>query len=244
VTPQLLAAEGGTSISPSEHAGQFELFGLTFNGDTIWNSLLAAVIVLALGFFVRSRVTSEVPNKVQLAYEALTNYMVEQVQGRMGRRPAEFLMPLCVALFAFILVCNSFVLLEVGSPAPIRPPTSDVNLVYAMALFVFVSAWVWGFRERGAGTLKRFVQPYAVLLPLNLIEEIAKPLSLSLRLFGNILSGSIMVAVISLIPWWGLWLPNVAWKMFDLFIGVIQALIFSLLTIMQFFSPAVSEEGH
>jgi F-type H+-transporting ATPase subunit a len=47
-----------------------------------------------------------------------------------------------------------------------------------------------------------------------------------------------------LIPWWGLWLPNVAWKLFDLFIGVIQALIFSLLTIMQFFSPAVSEEGH
>jgi F-type H+-transporting ATPase subunit a len=232
------------SISPSEHVGQFQLFGLTFNGDTMWNSVIAALIVLGLGFFVRSRVTSEVPNKVQLAYEALTNYMVEQVQGRMGRRPAEFLMPLTIALFAFILVCNWFVLVEIGKPPPLKPPTSDVNLVYAMALFVFFAAWVYGFRERGAGTLKRFVQPYSVLLPLNVVEEIAKPLSLSLRLFGNILSGSIMVSVIALMPVYVLWLPNTIWKLFDLFIGAIQALIFALLTIMQFFSPAVSEEGH
>jgi len=232
------------SVSPNEHVGQFHLFGMTFNGDTMWTSTIAALIVVGLGFFVRSRVTSEVPNKVQLAYEALTNYMVEQVQGRMGRRPAEFLMPLTIALFAFILICNWFVLLEVGHPPVLKPPTSDVNLVYALALFVFVAAWVYGFRERGAGTLKRFVQPYAVLLPLNVVEEIAKPLSLSLRLFGNILSGSIMVAVIALMPAYVLWLPNSVWKLFDLFIGAIQALIFALLTIMQFFSPAVSEEGH
>lgn len=237
-------ASGGSSISPSEHVGQFELFGMTFNGDTMWTSTLAALIVLGLGFFVRSRVTSEVPNKVQLAYEALTGYMVEQVQGRMGRRPAEFLIPLVVMLFAFILICNWLGVIPSGHPEVLRPPTADVNLVYALALFVFVSAWVYGFREQGTRTLKRFVQPYALLLPLNLIEEIAKPISLSLRLFGNILAGTIMVSVIALIPWWGLWVPNAAWKLFDMFIGAIQALIFTLLTIMQFFSPAVSEEGH
>lgn len=243
MTTQVLASGGG-SISPSEHVGQFQLFGMTFNGDTMWVSTIAAIIVVGLGFFVRSRVTSEVPNKVQLAYEALTNYMVEQVQGRMGRRPAEYLMPLSIALFAFILVCNWFVLVEIGQPPPLKPATADANLVYAMALFVFVSAWVYGFRERGTGTLKRFVQPYAVLLPLNLVEEIAKPLSLSLRLFGNMLSGSIMVAVIALMPVYVSWAPNAVWKLFDMFIGAIQAVIFSLLTIMQFFSPAVSEEGH
>jgi len=243
VTTAVLAS-GGSSISPSEHVGQFELFGMTFNGDTMWTSTLAALIVLGLGFFVRSRVTSEVPNKVQLAYEALTGYMVEQVQGRMGRRPAEFLIPLVVMLFAFILICNWLGVIPSGHPEVLRPPTADVNLVYALALFVFVSAWVYGFREQGTRTLKRFVQPYALLLPLNLIEEIAKPISLSLRLFGNILAGTIMVSVIALIPWWGLWVPNAAWKLFDMFIGAIQALIFTLLTIMQFFSPAVSEEGH
>lgn len=236
-------AQGG-SVSPSEHVGKFELFGLVFYGDTMWTSTLAAVIVVAAGFYVRSRVTSEVPNKVQLAYEALTNYMVDQVVGRMNRRPAEFLLPLAVTLFAFILLINWIGLIPSGHPEYLRPATADVNLTYALAIFVFVAAWVYGIRERGTGTLKRFVQPYSFLLPLNVIEEIAKPLSLSLRLFGNILSGTIMISVIALIPWWGLWLPNAAWKLFDLFIGAIQALIFSLLTIMQFFSPAVSEEGH
>ena len=244
MTTGFLAAEGGSSISPSEHVGQFEFLGMTFNGDTMWTSTIAALIVSGAGFYVRSRVTSGVPNKVQMAYEALTGYMVDQVQGRMGRRPAEYLAPLTLALFAFILVSNWLGVIPSGHPEFLKPPTSDVNVAYALALFVFVSAWVWGFREQGAGTLRRFVQPYVALAPLNVIEEIAKPISLSLRLFGNILSGTIMISVIALIPWWGLWLPNAAWKLFDLFIGAIQALIFALLTIMQFFSPAVSEEGH
>lgn len=240
----VLLAEGGSSISPSEHIMKFEFLGMVFYGDTMLTSTLVAVIVLALGFFVRSRVTSEVPNKVQMAYESVTGYMVSQVEGRMGRRPAEFLAPLVIALFFMILLINWVGLIPSGHPEVLRPATADVNFVYAIALFVFVSAWVFGFMEQGTGTLKRFVQPYAALLPLNIIEEIAKPLSLSLRLFGNILAGIIMVSVIALIPWWGLWLPNAAWKLFDMFIGAIQALIFALLTIMQFFSPAVSEEGH
>jgi len=239
-----LAAAGGGSISPSEHVGEFEFLGMSFYGDTMWTSTLAAIIVVGAGFYVRSRVTSQVPNKVQMAYESLTSYMVEQVQGRMGRRPAEFLAPLTVALFAFILVSNWLGLLPTGHPETLRSPSADVNMAYALAAFVFVAAWVWGFREQGTRTLRRFVQPYVALAPLNIIEEIAKPISLSLRLFGNILSGLIMISVIALIPWWGLWLPNAAWKLFDLFIGAIQALIFSLLTIMQFFAPAVSEEGH
>lgn len=241
MTAELLASG---SISPSKHVGKFYLFGMQFYGDTMWTSTLAAVIVVAGGFYVRSRVTSQVPNRVQLAYEAVTGYMVSQVQGRMGRRPAEFLTPLIIALFFFILVNNWLGLIPSGESHYLRPATADVSLVYALALFVFVSAWVWGIREQGAGTLKRFVQPYALLLPLNLIEELAKPISLSLRLFGNILASFIMVSVIALIPWWGLWLPNAAWKLFDMFIGAIQALIFCLLTVMQFYSPAVSEEGH
>ena len=237
---EILAAE----ISPSKHSGKFELFGLVFYGDTMWTSTLVAVIVIGAGFYVRSRVTSGVPNRVQLAYESVTGYMVSQVQGRMGRGPAEFLAPLIIALFFFILLNNWLGVVPSGEAHYLRPATSDVNLVYALALFVFVSAWVWGIKEQGTGTLKRFVKPYVALLPLNVIEELAKPISLSLRLFGNILAGFIMVSVISLIPWWGLWLPNAAWKLFDMFIGGIQALIFCLLTVMQFYSPAVSEEGH
>lgn len=238
-----LAAEGG-SISPSEHIGKFYLFGLQFYGDTMWMSTLAAAVIVGGGFFVRSRVTSAVPNKVQTAYEALTGFMVSQVEGRLPRRTMEFVLPLAVTLFAFILAVNWIGLIPSGHPEVLRPATADVNFVYALALFVFVTAWVWGLREQGMRTFRRFAQPYVAMLPLNIIEEIAKPISLSLRLFGNILAGIIMVSVIALIPWWGLWVPHAAWKAFDMFIGAIQALIFALLTIMQFFSPAVSEDGH
>lgn len=244
ITGFLAEGGGSPSISPGEHVGQFEFLGMTFNGDTLWTSAIAAIIVVGAGFYVRSRVTSEVPNKVQMAYEALTSYMVDQVQGRMGRRPAEYLAPLTIALFAFILIANWLTVIPSGHPEYLRPPTSDANFPYALAVFVFVSAWVWGFREQGVRTLRRFVQPYPLLTPLNVIEEIAKPISLSLRLFGNLLSGVIMISVIALMPAYVLWLPNAAWKLFDMFIGAIQALIFALLTVMQFFSPAVSEEGH
>ena len=74
----------------------------------------------------------------------------------------------------------------------------------------------------------------AFLAPINLVEEIAKPISLSLRLFGNIFAGGIMVTLIALFPAWIMWAPNAIWKAFDLFVGLIQAFIFSLLTILYF----------
>ena len=74
----------------------------------------------------------------------------------------------------------------------------------------------------------------AFLAPINIVEEIAKPISLSLRLFGNIFAGVIMVALIALFPPYIMWAPNAIWKTFDLFVGLIQAFIFSLLTILYF----------
>jgi F-type H+-transporting ATPase subunit a len=72
------------------------------------------------------------------------------------------------------------------------------------------------------------------MLPLTILEEIVKPFTLALRLFGNIFAGGIMLAIIGLIPIWGFWGPNIVWKLFDMFIGLIQAFIFSLLTVIYF----------
>jgi F-type H+-transporting ATPase subunit a len=80
------------------------------------------------------------------------------------------------------------------------------------------------------------------MFPINLVEEIARPITLSLRLFGNIFSGVILVSLIALFPAYILWAPNAIWKLFDLFIGLIQAFIFALLTILYFGSVAPSEE--
>jgi F-type H+-transporting ATPase subunit a len=84
----------------------------------------------------------------------------------------------------------------------------------------------------------------AFLAPINLVEELAKPISLSLRLFGNIFAGGILVALIALFPPYIMWLPNAIWKSFDLFVGAIQAFIFALLTILYFSQSMELDEDH
>jgi len=242
VTTDVLA-QGGSIEPPGKHIAQFEFLGMMFNGDTMWTSAIAALIVLGGAFFVRSRITSGVPGGVQLAYEGVTNYLSDQVESRLGRRPAAFAIPLTVTLFSFILVANWLQIFPSGHPELLKPPTADANLPYAMALFTMGCVWFFGIRENGLRYFKHFVQPSVVMLPINAIEEIVKPVTLSLRLFGNILSGTIMISLITLFPAWLLWVPNTAWKLFDLFIGAIQAFIFSLLTVIYFSQAAGEEQG-
>ena len=84
----------------------------------------------------------------------------------------------------------------------------------------------------------------AILAPINIIEEIAKPISLSRRLFGNMFAGGILVALIAMFPWYVQWAPNAIWKTFDLFVGLIQAFIFALLTILYFSQSMELDEHH
>lgn len=217
------------------------VLGLTLNLDTVYTTAAAAVIVVALGLLLRLKITSGVPSGVQLFWESLTSYIAEQVETRLGRRLAGNVVPLAVTLFVFILVANWISVLRVGQHP--EPPTSDANLPYALAVLVFVCFVAAGIRRSPKAYFSHFVTPYPALLPINLVEELSKPISLSLRLFGNLFSGTIMLSLIGLFPAYLAWAPNSAWKLFDLFIGVIQALIFALLTII-YFGQAAGEEGH
>jgi F-type H+-transporting ATPase subunit a len=146
---------------------------------------------------------------------------------------------LAVALFFFILIANWFELVpsewnhDTGHLLP--APTADTNLTYALALMVILGVWTYGIREKGVkGYFKHFVEPFPILLPLNIIEELVKPVTLALRLFGNIFAGGIMIALIGLLPIYVFWAPGILWKLFDMFIGGVQAFIFALLTILYF----------
>jgi F-type H+-transporting ATPase subunit a len=241
-TSVVLAAEEGT-ITPGGHwTGEF--LGLTFNLDTIIGTLIAAVIVCGLGYFMARQATKGRPSGLQVAFEALTSWVQGQVRDGMGVRAPRGIVGLCVTLFTFILIANWLAALP--SEHYIPPPTSDVNLVYPMALLVIVWVNVAGIRQRGAKSyFSHFTKPYAFLAPIEFITQyFSRPLSLALRLFGNIFAGGIMVSVIALMPAYILWAPNAAWKLFDMFIGAIQALIFTLLTLI-YFSEAVGsqEEG-
>jgi F-type H+-transporting ATPase subunit a len=250
----LAAEEGGAAIHVGHHTLVFEMFGMTFNGDTILATAITAVIVIALAFFLKTKVTSTgVPGGVQLFWEALTIQMRQQIEGSIGMKVAPFVLPLSVTIFVFILVSNWLGVLPLqyggsdGAAAELyKPPASDINFVLALALFVFLAYHAAGIWRRGiiGHPIKVVKGHVAFLAPINIVEEFAKPISLALRLFGNIFAGGILVALIAMFPWYVQWAPNAIWKTFDLFVGLIQAFIFSLLTILYFSQSMELDEEH
>jgi F-type H+-transporting ATPase subunit a len=232
------------NITPGEHI-EWHAFGLTFNGDTITGTLIAGAILVILGLMLRRSANLREPGKLQIFFEGVTAEVEKQVEGSMGIKTAPFVVPLAEALFLFILIANWIAIIPTGHhPEYAPPPASDVNLTYALALLVIGTMHVVGIRKKGVrgyyGHL--FRKPYA-LIPLNIIEEVMKPVTLALRLFGNIFAGTIMLALIAAMPAFILWLPEILWKLFDSAIGLIQAFIFGLLTVLYFSSIAPAEEG-
>src|SRR5690348_8058789 len=246
-------------INPGHHPTR-ELFGVTFNLDTVTSTLIAGTIVLILGFLVRRALTKKtadhVPTKLQLIWEGVVGEVNRQVEDNLGRIHP-YVAPLAITIFFFILISNWLEMIPSGlnehTGELLPAPTSDTNLTYALGIMAVASVWVYGIRTKGLkGYLKHFVEPYPVLLPLNILEELVKPITLALRLFGNIFAGGIMLALIaSLIQGWKIsgfplgeplgGVLNVVWKLFDMAIGGLQAFIFALLTVLYF---AMASAGH
>jgi F-type H+-transporting ATPase subunit a len=237
-------------IKIGEHV-QKQFLGMTFNMDTIWTTLVAGTIVVVLGFWARSQLTRDtadhVPTKLQIIWEGVVNQVKEQVEDNLGE-VNPFAVALAVSLFFFILIANWLEMIpsEPNEHFHLLPaPTADTNLTYAMALTVMIGAWSYGISQKGVkGYFSHFMQPYKFLLPLNIIEEITKPISLALRLFGNIFAGGILLALIASLTAWTVGvipvggvlsvLFGIMWKLFDMAIGGIQAFIFALLTVLYF----------
>jgi F-type H+-transporting ATPase subunit a len=225
------------NINPGEHV-QWHVFGVALNGDTIIGTLIAGAIVIGLGLLIRRHASVENPTKLQLTYEAVVENVEAQVEESNGVKTAPFVVPLALTLFMFILVANLIALVPTGHhPEYVPPPASDVNLTYALAVVVIVWMHAAGIRRKGfRGYYHHLFQPYWFMFPINVVEELAKPITLALRLFGNIFSGVIMVALIAAFPAYLLWAPQIVWKLFDAGIGIIQAFIFALLTVLYFAS--------
>jgi len=234
--------------SELDHIGShptWQLGSLVFNSDTIIATVVSAAVVLLLGFLVRSKVSAQNPGKLQLAFEGLVGWVNDTVEANLGRLHP-FVVPLAFALFIFILVANLVHFLPTNHL--LVPANADTNLTYAMALLVIVGVHVFAVKHHGlAEYLKGYLKPYPVMAPLTVLEELIKPFTLALRLFGNIFAGGIMLALIGQLPFFVQWLPSVIWQLFDIFIGLIQAFIFALLTILYFGMAASGhggDEGH
>jgi F-type H+-transporting ATPase subunit a len=233
------------NITIGDHHSVWHVAGLTIYGDVVWTTLLAAAIVMTFGLVMRRKVTSGVPGKLQLLWELLVEQVSDLASSAIGPEGLPFV-GMGVTIGLFILVCNWLAFIPSGDPGFLAPPTGDVNLPLALALIVFFTVHYNSVKARGVGGyFKHYAQPYAALTPINIIEEITKPITLTFRLFGNIFSGVLMISVIvTLIPPYLSWIGLAIWKPFDeLFIGAIQAFIFALLTIM-YLGMGMSKDQH
>jgi F-type H+-transporting ATPase subunit a len=233
------------TIEVGQHAVTGRFLGMTFDMDIIWATLFAMIVVLLLGFLMVRTVTPGVPGKLQLFWETLVEQVRELTDSAIGPAGRKYV-PLAAGIFIFLLVCNWMEIIPSGhNPEWFPAPTADVNLPLAMALSVIVLVHFESIRVRGfKGYVKHYFTPYPIMFPINVIEEITKPITLTFRLFGNLFASVLMVSVITaLLPIYLVPIGELVWKPFALFVGAIQAFIFALLTII-YLSIAVTVEEH
>jgi F-type H+-transporting ATPase subunit a len=234
----LTSAVLAVTITPGVHITR-KLFGITYNLDDAFAVLVAGALMIVLGLILRAKATSGVPGKFQLVFETVVVAATNQARNTMGEQGL-FAVPLAVVLFFFILICNWFEIIPTALPGHFQAlpaPTGDINMPLALAVLVIVIVHFTWIRVNG---IKRYIahyfRPYKFLFPINVIEELVKPLTLTLRLFGNIFAGGILISLIATFPAkWIIPIPifQFIWKMFDaFFVSPVQAFIFSLLTVI------------
>ena len=159
--------------------------------------------------------------------------LLDQVEATMGPKGKK-LAPLIITLFLFLLVSN-----WLGLVPKLTSPTNDLNTTLGLALMIVGMVHILGMVNKGIFTyLKHFIEPHFLFLPINIVEEIAKPVTLSFRLFGNILAGEIMLVILgTLVPYF---VPTL-WLAFSIMVGLIQAFIFTILSIA-YLSNAVTDQ--
>lgn len=208
--------------------------------DSIVNFVIVALLIFIFAFIVNKKAKNvnaeETPSMFFNVVELLIETINSLVTSTMGAHNIKFA-PYILTIFVFILCSNLFGLLG------FTPPTSDYSVTFALALATFGIVQVNAIKSSGGfgKYLKGFLEPYILLSPLNVIGELANPVSLSFRLFGNILSGSLIMAL--LYGFLGYLAPIIAPPFhiyFDIFSGVLQAFIFTMLT-MVFIAGATGE---
>nr|YP_009238159.1 ATP synthase CF0 A subunit [Chromochloris zofingiensis]AMO01037.1 ATP synthase CF0 A subunit [Chromochloris zofingiensis] len=199
------------------------------HGQVLMTSWVVLGIIFTLAFLGNSSL-KQTPDGLQNFTELVTEFIRDLAKTQIGDEYLKWV-PFLGTLFLFILVSNwsgallPWALIELPS-GELAAPTNDINTTVALALLTSISYFYAGIRKKGLGYFKRYVQPAAFLLPINVLEDFTKPLSLSFRLFGNILADELVVGVlVALVP---LFVP-IPIMLLGVFTSAIQALVFATL---------------
>ncbi len=212
-------------------------------------------MLIALVFFawIGASYRSAFVNKKQTVIEGVINYIADLATGVLGRA-GEAYVPFFIALFIFIFLLNQFGTLPfkaLGLPFG-GSPTADLNTTVPYAVMIFLMIQVAGIRKFGIGFYKHLAKPFAILTPINVLEELARPATLAARLFFNIFVGELLFIVVASIVTAKVMIGPVNLSLavtvvpffiqfFNFFVGTIQAFLFTLLAIV-YLSLAIAED--
>jgi len=204
-----------------------EVFGVdVWITQSVFNTwlIMAALCLFAAVVRIKLRKFKAVPRGFQNVIELAVESFDKIVKSAAGE---EFMVlgNWFFMVFAFIFVAN------ISGIVGLRPPTADWNTAFALALATFVLIQAMGIRHRKGKYLKSFIEPNFVFLPLNIIGELSRPISLSFRLFGNVLAGYILSALVYDSRFLRILLPVALHAYFDLFAGLLQTYIFCVLSL-------------
>lgn len=247
----------GEVLTPQEYIGhhltQLRVgTGLwSINIDSMFFSVVLGVLFLVIFRKVAKNATSGIPGKLQTAVELVVGFVDSSVRD-MYHGKSKVIAPLALTVFVWVFLMNLMDLLPIdllptigerylGLPALRVVPTADVNVTLSMALGVFILILFYSINIKGVSkfvkelTMQPFNHP--IFIPINLILEgvslLSKPVSLGLRLFGNMYAGElIFILIAGLLPWWSQWALSLPWAIFHILIITLQAFIFMVLTIV------------
>jgi ATP synthase F0 subcomplex A subunit len=210
------------------------IFGLPLT-ETLVNTWIVMAMILVVCFLL-TRNMKKIPGKAQVIAETIVTVMDNLVAQTMGKDKMGFA-PYMLALIMFLAFSNT------SGIYGLRSPTADLNCTVALALMTFFMTQFFGLKSKGlGGYLKGYLEPMPFLLPINIIGELANPVSLSFRLFGNMLGGliimSLLYSALTGFMFFAVAIPIPFHFYFDIFSGLLQSFIFTMLT-MVFISMAM-----
>ncbi len=200
----------------------FNLGNFEISATLVFTWIIMALIVVGSYLITRKLSIKENISKLQIFLESLMEFMSKQISDIMQQKPDKYL-PFIGSLYIFIAVSNFFSFVP-GYHAP----TGSLQTTSVLAGFVFLAVPIYGILDQGLiKYLKHYVKPSPIMLPFNVIGELSRTLALSVRLFGNVMSGSLIIGIIlSITP---LFFPIIM-DALELLIGQIQAYIFAVLS--------------
>jgi F-type H+-transporting ATPase subunit a len=229
------------------HHFYWHLGGLKLHGQVFMTSWVVIAILL-LASVLATRNIQRVPQGLQNLMEYLFEFVRDIARNQLGEKEYRPWLPFIGTLFLFIFVSNwsgalfPWRIIEIPE-GELAAPTGDINTTVALALLTSLAYFYAGFRKRGLGYFAKYIEPTPILLPIAILEDFTKPLSLSFRLFGNILADELVVAVLVLLVPLFVPLPVM---MLGLFTSAIQALVFATLAAAYIHEALEGhgEEGH